>query len=599
MSQGGTRTRPGTRFVAALPGAFPVRLEPFVFAEDQRYVIAFAPARFDVWTSAGTYAGGATGAPWTAATLGVMRVLASGDTVVILHPSFAPQRALRVGALAFTLSALPIEIPALTRYVAPSVTLAVSAVGAPGTTSVATFSAPVMTAAWVGRWVRFKGKLAVILSVTDAQNATIQWVDSSVGLSGAATPDQWFEQAWTLESGFPSAGAFFGNRLFLCANTAKPNGVWGSKVGAYFNFDTGTALDDEGIASAWTAEEGVPRIRHAIAQQRLVFLGDRGVGYVAKSDDNPITPKNFRIVQVGEAGAATVAPAIFDNAILWLDQTRRVVREALWNDGSLSYSTDAVSLIAEHLIEQPTQVAAYEGAYSRPERLAVLTNGTGRLAVFHSVRAEKVAAWMPWETQGAFLSAAGVGPDLFVATSRNGSLWLERFDPDAEALDASRQATLGSPGRVFPGFAHLAGRRVQLVSRGHYLGEATVAGDGTITLPPLTPDVNLLEAGFSFAQRIRPMPADADLGDGPGRGLMKRLIRVIVQCDRSGSFRIAGKDVLLDFSGTNATTPASARTGLIEFRMRQVDRECQFDLVVPQPQKVTVLGMTREISVNG
>ena len=46
-----------------------------------------------------------------------------------------------------------------------------------------------------------------------------------------------------------------------------------------------------------------------------------------------------------------------------------------------------------NMLKHLAEVAAYEGAYERPERLAVLVNADGTLSAFHSVRAERVAAW--------------------------------------------------------------------------------------------------------------------------------------------------------------------------------------------------------------
>lgn len=604
LSQGGARTRPGTRYAAVLPSAG-VRLEDFVFSEDQRYVLAFDNGTFDAWTADGTPCSSLSGCPWTAGMVFEMSVVVSGDTILVLHPTMQPQRIRRTGATTFVRDAMPIEVPAFARFAAVTISLSVDAVGAAGTTATMTASANYFASGMIGHQIRWKGERATITGVTNATTASVTWLTDSTGTDTSATPNEWFEEAWSAATGWPGCGTFFQNRLVLAGSAELPSGVWISKVGAFFNFDVGTALDDEAISSGVDPNgRRVARVRHAVTSDRLLFMTDAGVFASKTSSQSPITPKSFALVRVLGDAIGRVRPAIFDNAVTWVDQTGRVVRELVWSQDEDGYASSPISLPSEHLIDSPRQMAAYDGSYDRPEALALLVNQGGGMAVFHSVRSEKLAAWVPWTTDGVVRSVAAVGPDIFVAVTReiggDPVTWLERFDPTAEALDASALATLPDPGRTFTAAApHLAGRTVACVSRGHYLGEATVAGDGTIDLPEGALDVDLLEAGLAFEQRLRVLPFAMQTAAGPTRTLMKRFVRAIVQADRSGSFRVAGRELLLRLVGDDVATPAPLGTGQFVFHTLGVDREAQFDLVVERPQRVTILGITREVHVSG
>lgn len=612
LSQGPARTRPGLRHVAFLPSAN-VRLEDFVFAEDQRYVLCFDAGTFTAWTADGVPCNTITDAPWTLDMLRSMSIALSGDTILVLHTEMQPRRLRRTGALTFALDLMPVEVPAFARHADVAIALAVDAVGATGSTATMTASAAYFTPEMAGRQLRFRGHRVRITAVADPTTASVTWQTDSTGTDISATPSEWFEEAWSDALGWPGSGTFYHNRLVLAGSRSYPGGVWISRTGAYFSWDVGTSLDDEAIVSGVEPTgKRVPHIRHAVAADRLLFLTDAGIWTARASAENPLTPKTFALSKVSGDGTGHARPVMFDNAVMWIDQTGRVTRELLWSDSTDGYASSPTSLPSEHLIRRPHQIAAYEGAFDRPEALALLANEDGTLAVFHSVRSEKLAAWVPWTTDGFIRSVAAVGEDVFVAVTRAigfaTTTRLERFAPNAEALDAAAPATLPAPGRTFTGFAHLAGHTVALVSRGHYLGEATVSAGGpeapeagTITLPETALDVDLLEAGLPFEQRLRPLPAALQMqgSTGSARTAMKRIVRAIVQVDRSGSFRIAGRDVLLAFVGDQVGIEAPTKTGQIVFSMFGVSREAQFDCVVALPQRVTILGITREVHING
>jgi hypothetical protein len=338
-----------------------------------------------------------------------------------------------------------------------------------------------------------------------------------------------------------------------------------------------------------------------IAAERLLIFTDAGLWIVPRSDQQPLTPKTLAFRQVSNVGASWTLPVELDSAVLYLDTTGRVVREARYDDSVLSYTVDEVSLAAEHLVQSPVQSAILPGNADRPERYAVFLNADGTLAAFHSIRVQKILAWVPWITTGTIESVCATGQELFLVVLRtiNGTpvRSLEKLVETAAPLDCAVRATSGSPTRSFSGFTHLAGQLVQVVSKGHDLGEATVTGGGGIALDASRPEVTEIEAGFTFEQRLRPMPLDFDLPDGPARGLTKTKVRAWVQVYRSQQFLLDGFPRLPTFQGDDFATPAPTFTGLVEMKLAGISPEGQCDLVVLAPQKITVLGLTREVVV--
>lgn len=603
LAQGGAETRPGTRRLATI-GFAPTLLVKFQFNETQLYELAFSNARMDPYLPDGTLGTAVTGAPWTAAMLPRLSFAIDGDTLIVLHADMAPQLLRRTGATTFSLAALAFEttgtnvlrIP-FQKFALPTITLTPSATT--GAITVAA-SAAHFTADDVGSRYRIGAKQISITGFTSSVlvNATV--IETLAGITATA---DWDEQAFSVRRGWPGAGAFIDNRLVLAGSRELPDGFWYSKIGAFFNFDLGTALDNEAVWDAVRRKDGSHQIRHVVPAERLLIFSDAGVWIVPKSDQQPLTPKTLAFRQVSTVGAAWTKPIEIDSAVLYLDTTGRVVREARYDDTRLSYTVDEVSLAAEHLVRSPVQSAAFPGNATRPERYAFFLNADGTLAVFHSIRAQKILAWVPFTTTGTIESIAAVGQELFLVVLRtiNGApvRSLEKFVEGAAPLDCAARVTSGSATRSFAGFAHLANQAVQVVSQGHALGEVTVDGAGGLLLPDDRPAVTEIEAGFQFDQRLRPMPLDFDLPEGPARGLMKTKVRAFVQVYRSQQFELDGFPFVPKFQGDDFATPAPTFTGLVEVKQQGISREAQCDLVVTAPHKITVLGLTREVVVNG
>lgn len=178
-------------------------------------------------------------------------------------------------------------------------------------------------------------------------------------------------------------------------------------------------------------------------------------------------------------------------------------------------------------------------------------------------------------------------------------LTLEVFDDTVEALDCCATVTSALATRTFSAaFPHLAGQTVTVRSNGHYIGDYLVASDGTVTLDSLTPALTTITAGLAFTQRIRPMPARFDLPTGTSAGLVQGLVRSLIQVDSSLNFKVDGQDILLNFAGDDAIDPAPTLTGFVEVRGLGYDRDGVRDILIEHGDKVTVLGMTRELAVN-
>ena len=102
-AQGGVTRRPGLRYLQTLSN-ITYQLEPFVYDEDEAYIILFSSNRIDI-VNASSPTSVATSitssVPWTSQ-VGSLTVAQAGDTMFICHPDLAMQKLFRTGSNTFT-----------------------------------------------------------------------------------------------------------------------------------------------------------------------------------------------------------------------------------------------------------------------------------------------------------------------------------------------------------------------------------------------------------------------------------------------------------------------------------------------------------------
>lgn len=609
--QGGAATRFGLQYQATLAYS-PAKLIDFTFNEAQYYWFAIADGTLEIFNSTGTLIQTSTGRAWTEAMLDRLNYAQQGDLTLLLHPDLPTQKIARTGSTSFSLSTFAFEADTSSglkqpyfKFADPAITMQVSTLAAAGSTCAFQFSSAVLSTSHVGTIIRKESNQILVGAVTSSTGGTGTFIDTCS--STAATTD-WDEAAFSTYRGYPNSAVWFGDRLWLGGSKSHPIGLWGSRVGGYFNFDVGTAQANEAIWENAPASL-LSEIRHLLDFRHLLVLGDRSVSYVPSSPDTPITPSNAQVVRQQPFGCSYIPPKDFDGAAAYVQNSGLVAREAFWVDTDQAYKAPPISGLASHLIDQPTEIAAsYGGAETQDEAYLMLVNGDNTLSVFHSAREQEMAAWVQWTTEGLFKGIAAAPGKIAALVERDLSsstgVWtLEFFDETRAPLDCAARSTSTSTstsgGKTFGGFTHLQGcTAVDVVTNGHYLGQYEVSTAGVITLTDDDPEVTEIEAGFGFEPTLEQLPADFDRGDGNVRGLYKQTVTAFVDVLDLTGLSVQGRDWIPTFQGDDFATPPTGHTGIIEIPLNGVDRESQFGVVIPRGRKGTILGITREIEVS-
>ena len=531
LAEGGLMRRPGTSYLATLPAES--RIIPFVFSDDEVAIIVLSNGRMDVYNTSGTAltSNYTTNCNWTTAQLFELNFAQFGDSIFITHRDNETRRIFRSTASSFEVYQFAFEededvvVSGAYKTHAPfykyedhDVTLTINT-AATGTGRTVTASSGFFTSDYVGHYLTIDGSQVKITGYTSSTVVTVTVIET---ISGGTGPHYtWKEEAISVPRGYPQAVTFHHNRLWFGGLKSRPAGVLASRIGEYFNFDVGTGLDDQAIDTD-IAGNAVNEIRHMLAGKDLQVFTDGGEYYIPDSNDNTITPSNITVLRQTPYGISRTAPHMFDQATGFVQKNGKAVREFVYSDLEDGYKSTAVSILAQHLIDSPKEIAIMKGNNTRPEQYAFfLNNGSthqGKLSVFHSVREEKIAGWSQWYTRDndEFQSIASLNENLIVIVKRSldgvTTYTLEKFaDDDSTTLDCQTTSTLNQRGTPLVDGASQTGNVLVvdgLTSDPKVNEEFTIAGDTTkYTISSLV-DNGSGEYSLTLDQNLAATPAD-------------------------------------------------------------------------------------------
>lgn len=468
LDEGGVMRRPGTEYKNTF-STRETRIIPFIFSNDEVAIFALSNNRLDVVDNNGAnvQTNITSNCNWTTAQLFELNYAQFGDTVFITHRDNPIIEIKRTSATNFSVSLFAFEdddtvtVNSINKTTQPFYKYANSSITiTPGATTgnsvTLTASSSVFVSAHNGTYLSIGGKQAKIVGFTNGTTVTATILEALPNTNANA---DWEEQLISAVRGFPQAVTFHDNRLWFGGIKDKPSSIIASQIGGYFNFALGTGLANESINVA-IAGDRVNEVRHLLSSRNLLIFTDGGEFYSPSSADTAaITPSNIAFRRQTPYGCSRANPTMFDGATVFSQKNGKSVREYLYSDAQAAYSSESISVLSSQLIDNPKQIAMITGNDTRPEQFAFFVNSgsthNGKIAVFHSIRNEKIAGWTMYETRSGdfFHSMTSANSNLFVVSKRqiNGTTTyaLEKFaDDDSTTLDCQTASVVyqkGSP----------------------------------------------------------------------------------------------------------------------------------------------------------
>lgn len=420
---------------------------------------------------------------------------------------------------------------------------------------------------------------------------------SAIKVATTSATRVWDEPAFSARRGWPAACCFHEDRLWFGGTTAAPDGLWASRTGQYFNFDTANGVDD-GSIQLTIGSPRIAQIRH-ILSNRVLQVFTEGAEFVARqSDGAAMTPSTVSIRPQTPYGTTNVRPRSFDGATLFVQSNGKTVREFTYAFGEDAFQAVELTTLSSHLVDNIISCDVLYGTASRTEQYAFFVNGNGTLGVFHSNRSEELASWAPWETRSGDVieSVAVLATKAYLSVLRNGTRYLERleFDSPSITLDSATSLTSATPTSTWTLGSGYASQVIHVTSNGWYLGSFTANGSGVIeTGLPLT----AVTCGYNFDWVVTPLPVDLQIADGPMTGVPRRVSSVTAHFYQTLSASINQNPVIIAQINDDLSVPPTAYSGKVQKFLFGYNRDPAVTFTQSAPLPVTLLGMTMEVSL--
>ena len=601
-AQGGITRRPGCRHLQTLSN-ITYQMESYIYDEDESYILLFSNGQLDIVDTLGlsSITQTLTSCPWGTSQIGEIKVAQSGDTMIIVHPDFAMQKLTRTSASTFTLADYDFDHDGLAhyepfyRFVDPEVTITPQ--NSNTSSQNFTASSSIFSSAWVGEHIEFTDSAdkVVYIEITAYVSGTVVTGAFSEAVANTNARDTWKEQVFSTRYGYARSVTFHDQRLIFGGSRDLPNHMFFSKVGEYFNFDVGSGFDDESI-QIQIAENQVSEIKSMESFRHLAVFTSEQELYCPTIENRPLTPSTISVKKQTSFGSGEVNPVEFDGAIVFLTKTKGAIREFIFSDISQAYNSDSITILSQHLIGTPIDICAQREASDQVESYLYSVNTDGNIAIFTSIRKEKLQGWSLYETQGSFKNIVNVNRRVYVISEReiNGSTLttLELLDNNYHLDSAFKDTDVTA--KTNWQIAHLPNTLVHVKSGNYSLGSYTTDGTGNLTLNSAVDEV---EIGINYTPTLTTLPPEFQLQDGISFGQKRRIVRAVLDLNETLDVKAKGTKVIIRRVTSNFANPPDAITARKEIYFLGWSNDGTVTVTQDEPLPIGLNGIMLEVEV--
>lgn len=384
--------------------------------------------------------------------------------------------------------------------------------------------------------------------------------------------------------GFPLMGAFNEGRLWIGGTKSKRQSLFASKSGDLFNFFSEEGADDDGIFVTINSRNLTEIIDVNPDRGLQVFCA--GAEFIVKNN----TPSTITIEAETQLGSFNLESKALDGATLFIDGNGNTLRQYLYNFNEDAYTSNDISVLSSHLINNPLDMAALDGTSSEDSSWVFIINQDGSAAVLNTVRAQDIngfTKWLPYVdsvqpgNNTVLESCSVVGKELYVVAKNNSfnygpTITIELWDFDSK-LDSSVNFTISSPffSSVVDTPDQFRGQTIGLTRNDVPLPDREVSLAGQFSLAPserpdFIGDIVNYQYGYNIPVAFKSMPVNTNPGTRSGQNAMreKKITNMNLRVLETSGVYIDGIPVpvreLGPASNSPLNTPLSPKTGIIE-----------------------------------
>ena len=209
------------------------------------------------------------------------------------------------------------------------------------------------------------------------------------------------ENVWSSTRGYPKTVHFFQGRLYFGGSDQRPQTIWGSRTGDFFNFATSDpSLDDDAVSLTLDGDR-INEIQKLYALTHLMVFTNGGLFVL---HNTPVTPSNFFLRRNNEQEAAPIKPVVIDNAIHYVsakfNNAKQAILSAVYDEGQELYISDDISKLTGDTVNKPIDMAVQSANINMIANYLYVVNDDGTIALLNSLRSEKILSWTKLITEG-------------------------------------------------------------------------------------------------------------------------------------------------------------------------------------------------------
>lgn len=408
---------------------------------------------------------------------------------------------------------------------------------------------------------------------------------SSAGTKGATT--DWDEQMFGPVYGYPSCVELHRNRLLFGGHLTAPDYLAGSALNNLYDFNVGTGADGDGILES-VGDGQASRIVQLHSAEQLLVATDHGLYYCPESASAPFRPSSIAFFPFGSPWPinATCKHRPFDNGVLVVSGST-IIKARPTGDLTRSWDADEVSLLAHHIVSNPSALAVTSNFANGPERYAIAVNDDGTLVALQLVESQKIRNMTPWDTNGTYTAIAAVNDTVAVAVTRsiagNTRYVLEIFDQDL-TLDcvteyASSLATVTDT---------YGATTVRVVTADYDLGNFPLS----IETPPPGPYF----VGLNYTAVLETLPPVIEGPNGSHASDFKRILESFVHVIGSARFAVNGRALNAYQLTDDLDEPPPDLNGPQRFQFAGWSREPTISITQPDALPLDILAVRQEVA---
>ena len=380
------------------------------------------------------------------------------------------------------------------------------------------------------------------------------------------------EDVWSSTRGWPKSACFYDGRLVIGGTKSKPQSIFMSKTGSFFDFDIDDGDDDEAIFATISARKLNDIVDVYPGRNLQIFTS--GAEFAVTS--RPVTPSSISIQPQTSHGANNVEVQDVDGSTIFVDRHGKSLLSFLYSFNEDAYTTDDRSVLASHLINQPVDMALLAGTASDDANWLFIVNTDGTATILNTLRSQDINGFTRWNTSGDIKSVCVVDDQLFMTVDRsvNGTnkLYLERWDFDYRMDCAIKGSQIAG---VIDELDHLEGETVKVVTREGYQDayENIVCSSYTVSSGAITLNSDeryslvTYEVGLPFTCTIKPMPLNTNIGSGENQMRLKKILRMNIRVNESYGIQVDGLATTINEFGpfvTGGFQSIVPQSGIIE-----------------------------------